>query len=114
MTEFYFADRRMEILGVGSTDETDAILVIEDDLEETLKTASGIYQLTVSTISEKYRPNEIAEFTKTLNYILAKRPNSNKCDYYTIMDIEENYAEMTRTLTVENAGLDLLNEILPP
>lgn len=114
MTEFYFADRRMEILGVGSTDETDAILVIEDDLEETLKTASGIYQLTVSTISEKYRPNEIAEFTKTLNYILAKRPDSSKCDYYTIMDIEENYAEMTRTLTVENAGLDLLNEVLPP
>lgn len=114
MTEFYFADRRMEILGVGSTDETDSILIIEDDLQETLKTASGIYTVTISMISKKYDPSMIEDFTKILNYVLVKRPDSDKCDYYTIMDIEEDYEELTRTMTIENAGLDLLNEGLPP
>lgn len=114
MAEFYFADRRMEIQAVGSTDETDAILILEDDLQETLKTASGIYTITISTLSEKYDPADIQEHTKILNYILVKRPDSDKCDYYTIMDVEEDYENYTRSLTVENAGLDLLNEVLPP
>lgn len=103
----YFADRKMNILGTAATDLPDGILIRDDVKVEDID--SGI-----STLSFKipYGLDHaiVRAMVREGNYIL--RNYDRDCEFYTILDIEDDSDREEVEVYAEDAGLDLLNEIV--
>lgn len=104
----YFADRKMDILGQASTNLKKGITIIEDKKTEEIDVGVATFECRI-TYSEKTR--KVAEqLTEAGNYIL--RSNGDEQEFYTIISTEIDTRERDIYIYAEDAGMDLLNEIL--
>lgn len=103
----YFADRTMQVLGLGSTKKTSGFFVEDDELASDID--SGVSTLTFTmryTVDSRER---VREMLTEGNYIL--RQYENEQGFFTIIDVEVDHMARTVHVYAEDAGLDLLNEI---
>lgn len=111
MTDFYITDRNFALQTIVSTDG-----------ETTFKATSALDTLNVETASRTmvldimFTPKtsrDLATFTKVGNYVLYYDQN-NKSVLMTILKATHKPTSGIRTLELESASLDLLNELSPP
>lgn len=109
--DFYFTDRKFNLLGVASTDgSTDISLANEEDklsIEDSVRTLTG--SLFYGPESRKQ-----AEAMSSLgNYVLYK-DESGRSVWTTIMEINNDPLAGECVFLAEDAGVDLINELVGP
>lgn len=109
--DFYFTDRKFNLLGVASTDgSTDISLANEEDklsIEDSVRTLAG--SLFYGPESRKQ-----AESMSALgNYVLYK-DESGRSVWTTIMEINNDPLAGECVFLAEDAGVDLINELVGP
>lgn len=103
----YFADRDMNIVGQASTELPGGLLVSDDKKVEEVERGTKTFECTI-----EYENRASAEaMTEPGNYLL--RSSGEENEFYTIIDSELSTQDKTVTIYAEDAGLDLLNEIVP-
>lgn len=104
----YFADRIMNILGSASTSLPKGLTITEDKKTEEIETGVAVFECTIPYDSETLREVEVC--TAVGNYIL--RSDDGENEFYTIIETEKNTNAQEIYLYAEDAGMDLLNEIV--
>ena len=110
----YFADRYMNIVGQASTMLPKGLKIIEDMKTEDVETGVAAFECTLSfsNLNEDER-RKVNECAAVGNYILRQSGDADKVDeFYTIIESEEDTKDQTILIYAEDAGLDLLNEIV--
>lgn len=104
----YFSDRQMNILGQASTNLPEGNLVANDLKSEDVETGIASFECELP-----YTPKTKAEIRTCAavgNYILRK--NGEETELYTIIDSEHDTKSRIFRIYAEDAGLDLLNEVV--
>lgn len=105
----YFADRNLNVLGSASTHLPDGIAILDDEKNETIETGSKTFSV---TFAYNDRTRElITENVAVGNFLLRSADDEN--EFYTIITTEHNTESQTVQAYCEDAGLDLLNTIVP-
>lgn len=104
----YFADRKMNIIGQASTSLPSGLTVYDDLKIEDIETGVASFECRIP-YDKKTRKN-VEGMATVGNYIL--RSNGEECEFYTIIDSEGNTRDKEVYVYAEDAGLDLLNEIV--
>lgn len=104
----YFADRYMRILDHASTELQKGLTVIDDKKTEDIDTGVSSFECVIP-YTKKTR-EKVEECTETGNYILRKNDDEN--EFYTIIETQSDTKNQEVYLYAEDAGLDLLNEIV--
>ena len=104
----YFADRKLNILGQASTKLPEG-LTIKDDLKtEDVDTGVNIFECKITYNSDTRKAVEAC--AEVGNYIL--RSHNKENEFYTIIDTEFDTHTQEVYIYAEDAGLDLLNEVV--
>ena len=98
----------MHPLGHASTDLPNGYVIKEDLKVEEVKTGVSTFSCTIG-FNDKNRLT-LEKMTNAGNYLL--RSNGDENEFYTIIDTEINSKEHTIQVYAEDAGLDLINEIV--
>lgn len=109
--DFYFTDRSFNLLEIVSTESTTRITMTDE--KDTLSVENGNRTLTGTLNFQKVHSVYTKEFSKPGNYILFHDLN-NKDVWMTIVEVQHDPKKGSHTFTAEDAGLDLLNELLGP
>lgn len=104
----YFANRKMEILGHATTNLPEGFVVTEDTKIEEIDTGVATFSCRVGFTKENRRTLEA--MTEAGNYLL--RSNGDENEFYTIIDTEIDTKNQDIYVYAEDAGLDLINEIV--
>ena len=104
----YFADRNMNILGQASTGLPEGLTVVEDMRTEEIE--AGVVTFECKIPYDRKSRGKVEECTEAGNYLL--RSNGEENEFYTIIDTEDDTKSQTVYLYAEDAGMDLLNEIV--
>ena len=104
----YFADRKLNILGQASTGLPEG-LTIKDDLKtEDVESGVATFECKITFNQDtRYMVESCAEVG---NYIL--RSHNGENEFYTIIDTEFDTGIQEVYIYAEDAGLDLLNEVV--
>lgn len=105
----YFANRKMEIIGHASTAMRKGFVIVDDEKTEEIDTGVATFSCTIAYDTAQNR-NQLEAMTEAGNYIL--RNNGNEQEFYTILDAEIDTKSKEIYVYAEDAGLDLLNEIV--
>lgn len=105
----YFADRKMNIVGLASTALPKSLQILDDKRTEELKTGSVSLAFEVVYDGEQGY-GSIKDTVAEGNYVLLY--DGENCEYYTIINTELNTEDCSVTVYAEGVGLDLLNEIV--
>ena len=103
----YFADRKMNILGLASTGLRDGLAVYNDKRTEELSTGSASISFDLKYDGSAKALMDVVEVG---NYVLLY--DGQDSTYYTIIDMELDTASHTISVYAEGGGLDLLNEVV--
>lgn len=106
----YFADRKMNIIGHASTSLPNCIAITDDCKLEDIETGVNSFEADI-----QYGVNDrdtVQKCAKVGNYIL--RSNGKENEFYTIIDTEEDTKKRCINVYAEDAGLDLINEVVGP
>ena len=106
----YFANRKMEILGNATSNLPEGYVIKEDLKVEEIDTGVSSFECKIGFNKENRFLLE--EMTTAGNYLL--RSNDNENEFYTIIEAEIDTKDQTIYVYAEDAGLDLLNEIVGP
>ena len=106
----YFADRKMNILGRASTNLPKGARITDDLKTEEVEVGVKVFECDLSYTSGNQK--KIKEWAKAGNYILRK--NGEETEFYTIIDSENDSKDRITSIYAEDAGLDLLNEVVEP
>lgn len=110
----YFADRQMNILETANTALPDGIKITNDLKTEDVNDGVAVFECDLSYDAESRL--KIESCTSAGNYILRQISGVNgvidRAEYYTIITSESNPMSQTVHIYAEDAGLDLLNEIV--
>lgn len=102
----YFANREMDIVGQASTELPKGLLIEDDKKTEDIESGTKSFECTFT-----YNDfNAASTMTEAGNYIL--RNADGETEFYTIIDTEINTETHTINVYAEDAGLDLLNEVV--
>lgn len=104
----YFADRQLNILGQASTELPHGLTVIDDWKADEIETGVAVFECTIPFEDDTRKLVE--ECTKSGNYILRNYDGAN--EFYTIIEREIDTKRQEVAIYAEDAGLDLLNEIV--
>lgn len=104
----YFANRKMDILGHATTNLPEGFVIVEDTKIEEIDTGVATFSCRVQFTKENRHTLEA--MTKAGNYLLRKNGSEN--EFYTIIDCEIDTKNQDIYIYAEDAGLDLLNEIV--
>lgn len=104
----FFANRRMEILGHASTNLKDGFKVSDDLKAEDVDT--GVATFECELFFDDDTRLEIESMTDAGNYLLRSHDDEN--EFYTIIDTETDTERRTIYIYAEDAGLDLINEVV--
>lgn len=107
----YFADRKMNILGQASTHLPRGLVISNDSKTEEVDSGSVILEFEMGYSGKEGRA-EAERLTTPGNYILRK--DGREFEFYTIIDAEYDTLDGSSKIYAEDAGLDLLNEVLGP
>lgn len=106
----YLADRSMHILGMASTKLPDGFLLTEDKTTEDVDTGVAVFEFEIRYGDEDRAAAK--EMARTGNYVLRRDRDLYKA--YTILDAEDDYQDQSIYCYAEDAGLDLINELVDP
>jgi hypothetical protein len=104
----YFADRKMNILGQASTTLPKGLMVTDDTKNEDVESGVAVFECEFGFDANTRA--KIEACVEVGNYILRKHDEEN--EFYTIIDSEVDTKKQTAYIYAEDAGLDLLNEIV--
>lgn len=104
----YFADRKMNILGQASTTLPKGLMVTDDTKDEDVDSGVAVFECEFGFDADTRA--KIEACVEVGNYILRKHDDEN--EFYTIIDSEVDTKKQTAFIYAEDAGLDLLNEIV--
>lgn len=104
----YFADRRMNILGMASTELPKSNVIFDDQKIEEVDVGVKTFDCYLK-FSWKTR-KQLKVCTRAGNYLLRK--SGDRAEFYTIIDREIDAKKRQIYIYAEDAGLDLLNEIV--
>lgn len=104
----YFTNRKMNILGIASTALPQGLSLIYDNKTEDIDTGVAVFECEVAFNDENVKLCE--DCCEVGNYILRKNDDEN--EFYTIIDFEKDTKEQKIYIYAEDAGLDLLNEVV--
>lgn len=103
----YFTDRSFNVLGVVSTQLPNCTKIYDDSEIDEIETGVSTYSATVEYNTES------KNFVKVGNHFLFQ-DEDGKSKWYTIIETEKNRKDNSIYFYAEDAGLDLLNEVMPP
>lgn len=106
----YFADRKMNILGYASDRLQKGYIIQDDNKTEDTETGVAIFECTIGYNSATLQ--DLDQCMEVGNYIL--RSNDGKKEFYTIIESERDTKDQTIYIYAEDAGMDLLNEVVGP
>lgn len=106
----YFTDRQLNILGHASNKLPRGLVITEDLKTEDIETGVAIFECTIHYDAKTM--DTVKRCLKVGNYLL--RRNGSENEFYTIIDTENDKRKRTFTIYAEDAGLDLLNEVVGP
>lgn len=104
----YFADRQMQILGQATTSLREGYVIDEDLKVEEVETGIATFSCEIGFNGENRA--KLEEMTNAGNYLLRK--NGDEDEFYTIIDTDIDTKNKYIRIYAEDAGLDLLNEIV--
>ena len=104
----YFADRKMNILGLASTGLPEGNAIANDKKIEEIESGVATFEFELHYIASGRKKAEA--MTTPGNYILRK--NGSDCEFYTIISTESDIDNAEIFVYAEDAGLDLLNEVV--
>ncbi len=104
----YFADRQMNILGQASTSLPRGFQIVEDLKTEEIET--GVATFSCRVVFDDAGRTTLEKMTEVGNYLL--RSNGSENEFYTIIDAEIDTKNRDIYIYAEDAGLDLINEIV--
>lgn len=104
----YFANRSMEILGQASTSLPGGYPLVEDYKVEEVDT--GVASFECRIIFDQNTRRTLESMCEAGNYLL--RSSGDENEFYTIIDVEIDTRDQEIYVYAEDAGLDLLNEIV--
>ena len=104
----YFANREMQILGQASSTLPDGFVILDDLKSEDVETGVATFECKIGF--DKANRLKLEEMTDSGNYLL--RSNDNEKEFYTIIDAEIDTKKQEVYIYAEDAGLDLLNEVV--
>lgn len=104
----YFADRKMNILGQASTTLPGGYIITEDQRVEDTDTGVSTFSCRISF--DKKSRAELEAMADAGNYLLKNGEGKN--EFYTIIDAEIDTKAKEVYIYAEDAGLDLINEIV--
>lgn len=111
LLDFYFTNRQFELQEIVST--TTSTEIVMSDEEDKLSIENGSRTLTGTLYFTNKQSAQVKVCAAIGNYILYHDKN-NKDVWMTIVEIEHNPLNGTHTFVAEDAGLDLLNELVGP
>lgn len=106
----YFADRSLNPLGKASTNLPRGFVIVDDNKGEDVETGVNTFSCTVEFESDTHL--KLKKLAEMGNYIFRK--NGDECELYTIIDSIEDTKDQTIEIYAEDAGLDLINEVVGP
>lgn len=104
----YFADRQMNIIGHASTTLPGGRVIREDLKSEEVATGVATFSCFIGYTDETRA--EVEAMASAGNYLLRSHDNEN--EFYTIIDSEIDTKNREVYIYAEDAGLDLINEIV--
>lgn len=102
----YFADRKMSVLGLASTNLPDGLMISGD--EKTDEVETGVRSLEFDLEYENRAKAE--KMTTPGNYLLMA--SDDEKDFYTIIDSTVSLADRNVHVYAEDTGIDLINEVV--
>ena len=104
----YFSDRKMNILGQASTRLPDGLVIVDDIKTEDIESGVASFEFNIRCDKENF--DDVRSCLAVGNYVLRSRDDEN--EFYTIIETETDTREQEIYVYAEDAGLDLLNEIV--
>lgn len=104
----YFANRKMEILGHASTNLKDGFKASDDLKTEEVETGVAVFECDLFFDDDSRI--EIESMAEAGNYLLRSHDDEN--EFYTIIDTEIDTKDRKIYIYAEDAGLDLINEVV--
>lgn len=104
----YFADRKLNIIGQASTKLPKGLTIVEDKKTEDVETGVAVFECTIPFDDDTR--DMLENCASVGNYILRSYNGEN--EFYTIIDSETDTKKQEVYIYAEDAGLDLLNEIV--
>ena len=102
----YFADRRMNIIGLASTDLPKGLFISDDEKTEEIEEGVAILEFELHFTNNTRK--EAEQWADAGNYILRK--DGDDQEFYTIIESEIDVYNERISVYAEDAGMDLLNE----
>lgn len=106
----YFADRRLSILGLASSDLSTSVYIESDNLVESIESGTTTFSLDICFDDQSRKLAE--SMADAGNYVLYKHDDTDK--FFTIIDFEEDVDAHKISIYLEDGGLDLLNDVAYP
>ena len=106
----YFADRKLNILGLASTQIPDSILIDNDS--QVIDIDTGVVTFEFDLYYTKGGRLEAEEMTTPGNYVLRKDGEEQRL--FQIVDAEADNVSGQINVYAEDAGLDLLGDVVGP
>ena len=104
----YFANRKMEILGHASTNLKDGFKASDDLKTEEVETGVAVFECDLFFDDDSRI--ELESMAEAGNYLLRSHDDEN--EFYTIIDTEIDTKDRKIYIYAEDAGLDLINEVV--
>ncbi len=104
----YFTDRKFNILGHTSTELPEGLTITEDLKTEDIETGVAVFECKIPYSTGTMEKAEAC--AEVGNYLL--RSHNGETEFYTIIEQEKDTKHQEIYLYAEDAGLDLLNEIV--
>lgn len=104
----YFADRELNIIGQASTRLPSGLTVTADTKTEDIETGVAIFECKIPF--DRDTRSLVESCTEVGNYVLRSYGGEN--EFYTIIDSELDTYKQTVYIYAEDAGMDLLNEVV--
>lgn len=104
----YFADRNFNILGTASTQLPGGLVVVDDVKAGDVESGVDVFECKIAYDGDSRQTLE--DCTEVGNFILRKHDDEE--ELYTIIDAEIDRKKQTVYIYAEDAGLDLINEIV--
>lgn len=107
--DFYFTDRKFNLLGIASTSNAAPISIYDDQDILSISAASRTFEGTL-IFSDKER-DQVKEMANYGNYVLYKDEQGQSI-FMTIMELEHDPKEGEHFFRAEDAGMDLINGLV--
>lgn len=105
----YLADRNLSVNATASTDLPTGFRILSDTKTDSIETGTKTFECSIG-VNDKTRL-DLQQICKVGNFLLRSAEDGN--EFYTIIETELDTSGETISVYAEDAGLDLINTIVP-